>query len=113
MIIGTGSELDQATDAAAALGAAGLPTRVVSMPCEEVFAQQPQSYRDTVLPPELTARVAIEAGATGTWWRWVGAGGRIVGIDRYGLSAPAAEVYEALGITAEAVEAAVREMVEA
>lgn len=113
VIIGTGSELDQATDAAAALGAAGLPTRVVSMPCEEVFAQQPQSYRDTVLPPELTARVAIEAGATGTWWRWVGAGGRIVGIDRYGLSAPAAEVYEALGITAEAVEAAVREMVEA
>ena len=113
VIIGTGSELDQATDAAAALTADGLPTRVVSMPCEEVFADQPQSYRDTVLPPGLTARVAIEAGATGTWWRWVGTQGRVIGIDRYGLSAPAGEVYEALGITADAVEAAVRELARA
>ena len=111
IIIGTGSELDQATDAAETLNAAGIATRVVSMPCEEVFAAQSQDYQDSVLPQSVTARVAIEAGATAGWYRWVGQGGRVIGIDRYGYSAPAGEVYEALGITAAAVETAVRELV--
>ncbi|MBR9812801.1 transketolase [bacterium] len=110
IIIGTGSELDQATDAAEALNAAGIATRVVSMPCEEIFAAQPREYQDSVLPPAVAARVAIEAGATAGWYRWVGQGGRVIGIDRYGYSAPAPAVYEALGITAEAAEAAVREL---
>lgn len=111
IIIGTGSELDQATDAAEALNTAGIATRVVSMPCEEVFAAQAKDYQDKVLPPSVTARVAIEAGATAGWYRWVGQGGRVIGIDRYGYSAPAGEVYEALGITSAAVEAAVRDLI--
>ena len=111
IVLATGSELDQATDAAEALNAAGIATRVVSMPCEEIFASQPQGYQDSVLPQAVTARVAIEAGATAGWYRWVGQGGRIIGIDRYGYSAPADQVYEALGITAEAVEASVRELI--
>ena len=111
IVIGTGSELDQATDAAETLNAAGIATRVVSMPCEEVFASQSKDYQDSVLPPSVTARVAIEAGATAGWYRWVGQGGRVIGIDRYGYSAPADQVYEALGITADAVQAAVRELI--
>ena len=78
------------------------------MPCMERFDRQPQAYRDDVLPPECTRRVAIEAGVTGLWYKYVGTSGKVIGIERFGLSAPGATVMEQLGITSEALIAAVR-----
>jgi len=76
---------------------------VVSVPSFHRFDAQPQSYRDDVLPPACRARVAIEAGVTGLWWKYVGLDGKVIGIDRFGLSAPGGKVMEVLGITAQAV----------
>jgi transketolase len=81
--------------------------RVVSLPCWELFDEQPEGYRDEVLPPSVTARVSIEAGITFGWERWVGPTGESIGVDRFGASAPAERIYEELGVTAEAVAAAV------
>ncbi len=75
--------------------------RVVSLPCFELFDEQPRAYRDEVLPPAVTARVSVEAGITFGWERYVGAGGVSIGIDRYGASAPAGRIFAELGITAE------------
>jgi len=106
LLIGTGSEVSLALEAADLLEADGGPrTRVVSMPSMELFAAQPKSYREQVLPPGLKARVAVEAGSTWGWERWVGDAGAVVGLDRFGASAPATDVYRELGITAEAVAA--------
>jgi transketolase len=110
ILIATGSEVGLAMDAARALSAEGRRLRVVSMPCASVFAAQDQAWQDAVLPPGVTRRVAIEAGATGGWWRWVGPAGRVIGIDCYGASAPARDLFPHFGITAEAVTAAVREI---
>jgi len=76
----------------------------VSMPCTEIFDRQPQSYRDEVLPPACAKRVSIEAGVTGLWWKYVGTQGQVIGIDRFGISAPGNVVFKELGITAEAVK---------
>ena len=76
-----------------------IPTRVVSMPCWELFEDQPESYRDEVLPPNVTARLAIEAGCTALWHKWVGTLGGVVGIDRYGASAPGGIVLNKFGFT--------------
>jgi transketolase len=77
--------------------------RVVSMPCWEFFDQQPEDYREAVLPHSVRARVAVEAGATSAWGRYLGLDGATVGLDRFGASAPYQVLYQKLGITAEAV----------
>jgi transketolase len=113
VLIATGSEVQLAVSAAQALTAESLATRVVSMPCLEWFAQQPAEYRDTVLPPSVRARVAVEAGSPLSWWRWVGDAGRVVGLDHYGASADQATLFREFGITAEAVADAARASVTA
>jgi transketolase len=85
------------------LATMGLKTRVVSMPSWELFARQPQSYKDNVLPPDVKARLAIEAGSTLGWERWVGQEGAIIGLDRFGISAPYQKLLEELGFTGENV----------
>ncbi|MEL6544442.1 MAG: transketolase [Myxococcota bacterium] len=103
ILIGTGSEVSLAMDAAEALESDGIKTRVVSMPCWEAFAEQDQEYRDTVLPPTVKARVSVEAGSTFGWRHWVGDGGAVIGLDRIGASGPGPEVMESLGFSIEAV----------
>ena len=111
IIIATGSEVHTALEARAELAAEGVAARVVSMPSFELFRAQDAAYRDEVLPPGLRARVAVEAASPFGWGEWVGLDGAVVGIDRFGLSAPGPEAMAALGITAGAVVAAVRALV--
>jgi transketolase len=111
IVIATGSEVQLALAARGALADEGIAVRVVSMPCQELFARQEQQYRDQVLPPEITARVSIEAGVTTGWERWVGDRGVALGLDRFGASAPAPVLMGEFGITAERVAEAVREVV--
>jgi transketolase len=101
ILISTGAEVPTTLDAARALAKQGTRTRVVSMPCMELFEAQSQEYRDGVLPPEVTARLAVEPGATMSWWKWVGLDGDVLGLDRFGASAPGATVLRELGFTAE------------
>ncbi len=110
ILIGTGSELSICVEAWALLQAQGVGTRVVSMPSMELFAAQPREYRDEVLPPGVRARVSVEAGVEQPWWRWVGERGAIVGVNRFGASAPYQTIYRNLGLTPEAVEAAARRL---
>lgn len=107
IIMATGTEVEHALEAAAQLGDG---VRVVSMPCLERFDRQNEDYRSSVLPGSCTRRVAIEAGVTSLWWKYVGEKGRIIGIDRFGLSAPGNTVMKELGITAEAVVDAVKSL---
>jgi transketolase len=110
ILIGTGSEVSLCLEAADLLAADGIATRVVSMPCAERFSAQPQEYRDEVLPPEMTARVSVEAGSPLGWYRWVGEGGASVALDHFGASAPAAVLAEKYGFTPESVAARAREV---
>ncbi|WP_348675139.1 transketolase C-terminal domain-containing protein, partial [uncultured Abyssibacter sp.] len=110
VVIGTGSEVELAVEAAKTLSDDGVPTRVVSMPCEEAFLRQTEAYRAAVLPASVTARVAIEAGATGTWWRWVGSAGAVLGIDSYGVSAPAGDAFQHFDLTSDRVVKTVRDL---
>jgi transketolase len=104
VLIATGSEVWVALAARAELEQReGVATRVVSMPCWELFEVQPESYRDQVLPPQVTARLAVEAAGTGLWWRWVGDHGGVVGIDGFGASAPGGLLMERFGFTPEHV----------
>jgi transketolase len=103
VIIATGSEVGLAMDAQKALAAKGKHVRVVSMPCVEIFEKQDASYRESVLPAALRKRVAVEAGVSDYWRKYVGLDGRVVGIDRFGESAPGAAVMKAFGFTAENV----------
>jgi transketolase len=80
------------------------------MPCWELFEAQPLAYRQQVLPPQIRARVAIEAGATLAWGRYVGLDGVVIGLDRFGASAPAKVLFEQFGLTAEAVVTAARKL---
>ena len=100
ILLGAGSELQHAIAAAKQLGDG---VRVVSMPSFHRFDHQPQSYKDEVLPPSCRKRVAIEAGVTDLWWKYVGLDGKVVGINRFGLSAPGGKVMEVLGITPQSV----------
>lgn len=109
ILIGTGSELSLCAEARDALQGQGHPTRLVSMPSLELFHQQQQAYRDQVLPPSITARVAVEAGVTEPWRALVGAQGAVVGVDRFGASAPYEDVYRHLGLTVDAIVARARE----
>ncbi|GAA2761509.1 transketolase [Streptomyces paradoxus] len=109
ILIATGSEVHVAAGARELLQAAGVPTRVVSMPSVEWFEEQPRSYRDAVLPPSVRARVAVEAGIGLTWHRFVGDAGRIVSLEHFGASADAATLFAEYGFTPENVVAAARE----
>ena len=106
ILIGTGSEVQLAVDARERLQAAGVPTRVVSMPCTEWFEAQDAAYRESVLPSDVKARVAVEAGIAQPWYKYVGDAGRIISLEHYGASADAKTLYREFGITTEAVEAA-------
>ncbi|MCG6537265.1 MAG: transketolase, partial [Syntrophales bacterium LBB04] len=110
ILIGTGSEVEIALDAGRKLASEGIRVRVVSLPSWELFDREPQEYRDRVLPPATRAGVAVEAGVRLGWEHYVGLEGEIVGIDRFGASAPYKVIYEEFGITAEAVAAAVRRL---
>ncbi len=110
ILIASGTEVGLAVEARERLEDEGIPTRVVSLPSWFLFAQQEARYRDTVLPPSVTARVSIEAAVTFGWERWVGCRGRSIGVDRFGASAPAEEVYEHLGVTVDAVVDAARSL---
>jgi transketolase len=103
ILIATGSEVSLAIDTKKILEEKGVRTRVVSMPCWELFELQPQSYRDEVLPPNVTARMSIEAGSTFGWSQWVGDRGVTYGIDRFGESAPMAAIAKNLGFTPERI----------
>jgi transketolase len=99
ILIATGSEVSLAVEVKKLLDPKGIATRIVSMPCWELYDEQPQSYKDAVLPPDVTARISIEAAATLGWSKYVGDRGLTVGIDHFGASAPAAEVAKAFGFT--------------
>ncbi|WKX69719.1 transketolase [Streptomyces sp. XD-27] len=109
ILIGTGSEVQLAVEAREQLQAAGVPTRVVSMPSVEWFEEQDREYRDSVLPPSVKARVAVEAGIGLTWYRYVGEAGRIVSLEHFGASADYKVLFREFGLTADAVAQAARE----
>jgi transketolase len=113
ILMGTGSEVQIAVAAREALEADGVPTRVVSIPCVEWFAQQDAAYREEVLPPSVRARVSVEASVPMGWREFVGDAGRIVGLTHYGASAAYAVLYEEFGLTGEAVVAAARDSIAA
>jgi transketolase len=110
IIIGTGSEVGLAMDAAKVLTEQGHKVRVVSMPSTDVFDAQEAAYRESVLPAAVTARVAVEAGVTDYWRKYVGLNGKVVGLDTFGESAPADQVYKHFGITADNVAKAVESL---
>jgi transketolase len=103
ILIATGSEVALAVEAARELAGRGRRVRVVSMPCTSVFDAQDAAWRDAVLPPDVMKRVAIEAGVPDGWWRYVGARGRVIGIQRFGASAPAKDLFRHFGFTSAAV----------
>ncbi|MGW9306302.1 transketolase [Streptomyces cyaneofuscatus] len=113
LLIATGSEVHVAVEAREQLQAAGVPTRVVSMPSVEWFEEQDQGYKESVLPPSVKARVAVEAGIGLTWYRYVGDAGRIVSLEHFGASADAKVLFREFGFTAENVAAVARESLEA
>ena len=113
VLIGTGSEVQLAVSARETLSAEGIKASVVSMPCREWFEQQDEDYRNTVIPPAVRARVSVEAGIGLGWRDFVGDAGRIVSLEHYGSSADFTKLYDAFGITADAVAAAARESIAA
>ena len=110
LLIATGSEVELAMGAADALADDGVKACVVSMPSTDVFDAQDAEYRESVLPAAVSARVAIEAGVTEGWWRFVGTQGRVIGLDRFGESAPASELFEHFGFTTENVVAVAKDV---
>ncbi|MEU6428087.1 transketolase [Microbispora sp. NPDC046973] len=108
VIIGTGSEVQLAVEARTILESQGIPTRVVSMPCVEWFRAQDAAYKQTVLPPAVKARVAVEAGITLGWREFVGDAGEVLGLEHFGASAPYKTIYEQFGLTADRVVAAAK-----
>jgi transketolase len=108
VLVASGSEVGVAVAAQTLLEQDGIPTRVVSAPCLERFAAQSPQYRQRILPPDGAIRVAIEAAHPMSWYRWVGEGGEIIGIDHFGASAPAERLFAEFGFTAEHVAARVR-----
>ncbi len=111
ILIATGSEVSLAVEAKETLKADGIDARVVSMPCVEEFEKQSKKYKESVLPASVKARVAIEAGADLGWYKYVGLEGKVIGINRYGLSAPAKLLFNKFGITTEAIVNATKEIV--
>ena len=112
LVIATGSEVAIAAQAVNAMNAAGRRVRLVSMPSTEAFDAQDAAYRESVLPRALTRRLAVEAGATQSWWRYVGTTGRVLGIDRFGASGKAADVFPHFGFTADNIAQQIRQLLE-
>jgi transketolase len=110
ILIATGSEVPLAVSAAEELTSEGITVRVVSMPCTEVFDDQADDYREAVLPAGVTKRIAIEAGVTDGWWRYVGPSGRVIGMHSFGQSAPAGELFRHYGFSHENVMRIAREV---
>ncbi len=113
VLIATGSEVHPGRRGPRAAQAAGTPTRVVSMPSVEWFEEQDRAYKDSVLPPSVRARVAVEAGIGLTWHKYVGDAGRIVSLEHFGASADAKVLFREFGFTPEAIVAAARESIDA
>ena len=111
IVIATGSEVALAVEAAERLKTAGRGVRVVSMPCTELFDSQEAGYRETVLPSDVLARVAVEAGHRDFWQKYVGLDGRVVGMDSFGESAPAGALFQHFGLTADNVVAAIEDVI--
>jgi transketolase len=111
IIMATGSEVHPAMAAGQALTEAGTPTRVVSFPSWELFEAQPEAYRESVLPSNITARVAVETGTTMGWHKYVTDGGAVIGLDHFGASAPAGKLFTEFGFTAEHIAATVGDIV--
>jgi len=112
LVIATGSEIGIAAQAVNTLNGTGRRVRLVSMPSTETFEAQDAPYRESVLPAAVTRRLAVEAGATQCWWRYVGLGGRVIGIDRFGASGKGADVLPHFGFTADNIVRQVRELLE-
>jgi transketolase len=112
ILIATGTEVALTLAAGRALAGEGTRVRVVSMPCMELFEAQTADYREQVLPRAVTARLAVEPGATMSWWKWVGSDGDVLGLDRFGASAPGPIVLEKLGFTVENVAARARALLQ-
>ncbi len=112
ILIATGSEVHLIQEARALLSQRGIRSRVVSLPSWELFDEQTQEYRDSVIPPEITARVTVEAASTVGWERFAGLDGVVIGLDRFGASAPGATVMEQLGFTADRVAGAAKQLVD-
>jgi transketolase len=110
LMIATGSEVALAVSAADELASEGVKVRVVSMPCAEVFDEQADDYREAVLPPGVSRRIAIEAGVTDGWWRYVGPQGRVIGMHSFGQSAPAEALFRHYGFSHENVMKIAREV---
>ena len=110
LVLATGSEVAIAAQAVNALNASGRRVRLVSMPSTEVFDAQDEAYREAVLPRAVRRRLAVEAGATLSWWRYVGNQGRVIGIDRFGASGKGAELLAHFGFTAERLNREVGEL---
>jgi len=111
ILMASGSEVALIVEAGRRLAAQGIAVRVVSFPCWELFAAQDAAYQEAVLPPGIDARLAVEAGVSLGWHRWVGSKGRVLGLDRYGASAPAGEIFKNLGFTVENIEQIALELV--
>jgi transketolase len=110
ILIASGSELEQAVEAKKQLNNKGIGVRIVSMPSTDIFDNQTAAYREAVLPRKVKVRVAVEAGATLGWYKYVGLDGAVIGIDRFGASAPYQTIYKQLGLTTEAVVAEVESL---
>ena len=110
VLIASGSEVALAADAHEKLTADGVRSRVVSMPSWDIFEDQSQSYRDSVLPPQVTARIAIEQGSTIGWDRYVGSAGKVVGMKTFGASAPLKELQRKFGFEPERIVELATEM---
>ena len=110
IIIATGSEVELAVEAKAKLNEQGVKVRIVSMPSTNIFDEQPQEYKESVLPKNILKRVAVEAGVTLGWYKYVGLEGRVIGLDRFGASAPYKTLYKEFGITTEAIVEAVNSL---
>ncbi|AFT68087.1 transketolase [Cycloclasticus sp. P1] len=111
ILMATGSEVELATTAADVLAAEGVKVRVLSMPCTDLFDRQDMAYKESILPASVTARVAIEAGSTSLWYKYVGLQGAVIGLDRFGESAPAKELFEYFGITVEKLVEAAKNLI--
>jgi transketolase len=101
LLLASGSEVEKAVKARETLAGKGVDARVISFPSWELFEAQPEEYRNEILPPEVTARLAIEAGSPQGWHRWVGSDGEVIGMTTFGASGPFEEVMEHFGFTAE------------
>jgi transketolase len=112
ILIATGAEVGITLDAGRQLAREGRAVRVVAMPCMELFEAEPEEYRRAVLPPAVTARLAVEPGASMSWWKWVGSDGDVLGLDHFGASAPGATVLKEFGFSAENVAARARSLLE-